>query len=141
MNPQMPAALRSYMISAMIDYCVAHGLSPYIVVFVTPECEVPLEYVEDNRIVLDIEPEAVNKFDLNEKELTFQANFGETNTICDLRIPMDNVEAVFPSNDVELAIHFDMSALARRLQEAASGAAKSEAASEDAPVRRPMRVK
>ena len=101
MPHNVPAALRSYAITAMIDYCVAHGYSPYAVVFVTPDCEVPAAYVQDQHIVLDIEPEAVNRFQIDEKEMTFQARFGENNEIFDLRVPMDNIVAVFPDANPE----------------------------------------
>ena len=43
---------KPYLIRALHQWCVDHGFTPYIAVFVSEGVQVPMDYVKDNEIVL-----------------------------------------------------------------------------------------
>ncbi|MFS1701705.1 ClpXP protease specificity-enhancing factor [Aestuariibacter sp. GS-14] len=66
-----------YLLRAFFDWIVDNNLTPYIVVDATNELvEVPLEFVKDGQIVLNISPSACVNFYLDTDGLSFQARFG-----------------------------------------------------------------
>jgi stringent starvation protein B len=67
---------RPYLIRAMYDWIVDNGLTPYIVVDATMEgVQVPVEYVEDGRIVLNVSPQACRGLHLENDRVVFSARF------------------------------------------------------------------
>ncbi len=74
----MPAmtSSRPYLIRAMYEWLVDNGLTPYLLVDATQEgVEVPKDYVEDGRIVLNIGPGASRDLELGAEFVTFSARF------------------------------------------------------------------
>ncbi len=67
---------RPYLIRAMYDWIVDNNLTPYLLVDATREgVQVPNNYVDDGRIVLNIGPGASRDLDLGSEEITFSARF------------------------------------------------------------------
>lgn len=67
---------RPYLIRAMFDWIVDNNLTPYLLVDTTREgVEVPMDYVDDGRIVLNIGPGATRNLELGSTEITFSARF------------------------------------------------------------------
>ena len=67
---------RSYLVNAMIDWIVDNGCTPHIVLDTT--CEgvmAPSEFVNENRLVLNIAGTAVRNFKLDPDGLEFDARF------------------------------------------------------------------
>lgn len=67
---------RPYLIRAMYEWIKDNDLTPYIVIDATKSgSQVPSEYVEDGRIVLDISPEACRGLHLENDRIVFSAKF------------------------------------------------------------------
>ncbi len=69
---------KPYLIRALHQWCVDHGFTPYIAVFVTEEVQVPMDYVKDNEIVLNISPDACQQLSLDNEWISLKARFGRS---------------------------------------------------------------
>jgi stringent starvation protein B len=68
---------RPYMLRAFYDWLVENDLTPHIVVDANmPGVRVPLEFVQDGQIILNIAPRAVGQLELGNEAITFHARFG-----------------------------------------------------------------
>ncbi len=134
MQASNPKPMKPYLINAVLDYCRDTGMSPYVMVAVDHACQVPMEYVRDDRIVFDVTDEAVNRLVVTDEALSFQARFGESNDIFDVYVPLNRIIAVTPLECPQFALHFEVtdSVIAEKPQEVTTNTP---------PVRRPMRVK
>ena len=54
------SSTRPYLIRALHDWCTDNGFTPYIAVFVDRQVQVPMEYVKNNEIVLNVGFEATS---------------------------------------------------------------------------------
>ena len=69
-------ARRPYMLRAFYDWLVDNDLTPHLVVDATmPGVHVPIEFVQDGQIILNIAPAAVGYLELGNESVTFQARF------------------------------------------------------------------
>lgn len=67
---------RPYLLRAFYEWIVDNHCTPYIVVNADmPNTDVPREYVEDGRIVLNVAPGAVRSLLMQNDHLEFQARF------------------------------------------------------------------
>jgi len=67
---------KPYLIRAMYDWIVDNDLTPYIVFDATADqVDVPQEYIEDGRIVLNISPQATRGLHLENERIIFSARF------------------------------------------------------------------
>ena len=71
---------RPYLIRALHDWCTDNGFTPYIAVHVDRSVQVPMEYVSNNEIVLNIGFDATSGLDLGNEFVQFKARFGDTNS-------------------------------------------------------------
>jgi stringent starvation protein B len=70
---------RPYLIRALYDWLVDNDLTPYLLVDAQREqVQVPAQYVEDGRIVLNVSTAAVQDLVLGNDWITFDARFGGT---------------------------------------------------------------
>jgi stringent starvation protein B len=68
---------RPYMLRAFYDWLLDNELTPHLVVDATlPGVRVPVEFIQDGQIVLNIAPRAVGNLILGNDEITFNARFG-----------------------------------------------------------------
>ena len=68
---------RPYLINALIDWIADNDCAPFVIVAADVDgVEVPAEYVEGNRIVLNISPRAVRNFGIADGAMTFDSRFG-----------------------------------------------------------------
>ncbi|WP_456296703.1 ClpXP protease specificity-enhancing factor [Vibrio sp. AK197] len=68
---------RPYLLRAFYDWLVDNDLTPHLVVDATlPGVRVPLEFVQDGQIILNIVPRAVGNLELGNEAVTFNARFG-----------------------------------------------------------------
>ena len=84
---------RPYLLRALHDWCTDNGFTPYIAVQVGPGVRVPMEYVKNNEIVLNISAAATNHLSIGNDLLEFEARFG--GVARQVSIPIDNVSAIF----------------------------------------------
>ena len=67
---------RPYLLRALHDWCTDNGFTPYIAVHVDQRVQVPLEYVKNNEIVLNVGFEATSGLKLGNEFIEFRARFG-----------------------------------------------------------------
>ena len=68
---------RPYLIRAMYQWIVDNGMTPHLLVDAQhPNCVVPVEHVNEGKIVLNVAPMAVQSLMLGDAEITFSARFG-----------------------------------------------------------------
>ena len=68
---------RPYLINALIDWIADNDCTPFVVVRADVDgVEVPREYVEDDRIVLNISPRAVRNYGMADGAMMFDSRFG-----------------------------------------------------------------
>ncbi len=84
---------RPYLIRALHDWCTDNGFTPYIAVYVDRSVQVPMEYVKNNEIVLNVGFEATSGLKLGNELIEFKARFG--GTAREIIVPVDHVVAIY----------------------------------------------
>lgn len=68
---------RPYLIRALYDWIIDNAMTPHLLVDAEfPGCEVPRQYVDEGRIVFNVNPSAVNGLTLGNEYVMFDARFG-----------------------------------------------------------------
>ena len=67
---------RPYMLRALLEWCTDNGLTPHIAVRVDQSTQVPMEFVRDGQIVLNISYDATSGLLIGNEYVEFQARFG-----------------------------------------------------------------
>lgn len=85
---------RPYLIRALYEWLLDCGELPHLLVDATVAgSELPADYVQDGRIVLNVSPSAVQALELGNDEIRFSARFGGTPR--SVRFPPAAVIAVY----------------------------------------------
>ncbi len=84
---------RPYLLRALHEWCTDNGFTPYIAVFVAPGVQVPMEYVKNNEIVLNVGFEATSGLKLGNEFVEFKARFGGVSR--EIAVPIDHVVAIY----------------------------------------------
>lgn len=84
---------RPYLVRALHDWCTDNGFTPYVAVFVDAQVQVPMEYVKNNEIVLNVGFEATSGLKLGNELIEFRARFGGVSR--DIVVPIDHVVAIY----------------------------------------------
>ena len=93
-NPEIPgSSTRPYLIRALHDWCTDNGFTPYLAVHVDRSVQVPMEYVKNNEIVLNVGFEATSGLKLGNEYIEFRARFG--GMARDILVPVDHVVAIY----------------------------------------------
>jgi stringent starvation protein B len=87
------SSTRPYLIRALHDWCTDNGFTPYIAVYVDAGVQVPLEYVKNQEIVLNVGFEATTGLKLGNEFIEFKARFG--GVARDIVVPVDHVVAIY----------------------------------------------
>jgi stringent starvation protein B len=87
------SSTRPYLIRALHDWCTDNGFTPYIAVYVDRSVQVPMEYVKNNEIVLNVGFEATSGLKLGNDYIEFKARFG--GTAREIIVPVDHVVAIY----------------------------------------------
>jgi stringent starvation protein B len=87
------SSTRPYLIRALHDWCTDNGFTPYLAVFVDASVQVPMEYVKNNEIVLNVGFEATSGLRLGNDFIEFKARFGGVGR--DIVVPIDHVIAIY----------------------------------------------
>lgn len=67
---------RPYLLRAIYEWIVDNDMTPYILVDATAEeVQVPRQYVENGKIVLNVAPRAVEHLDIGNESVSFSARF------------------------------------------------------------------
>ena len=84
---------RPYLLRALHDWCSDNGYTPYIAVHVAAGVQVPMEYVKNNEIVLNIGFDATSGLQLGNEFVEFKARFG--GMAREIKVPVDHVVAIY----------------------------------------------
>jgi stringent starvation protein B len=85
---------RPYLARAIYEWICDNNLTPYLLVDATqPHTEVPVQFVQDGQIVLNIVPHAVNQLLMSNEAITFSARFGGVSK--DIYVPIQAVLGLY----------------------------------------------
>lgn len=84
---------RPYLLRALHDWCTDNGFTPYLAVYVDGSVQVPMEYVKNNEIVLNVGFEATSGLKLGNDFIEFKARFGGSSR--EIVVPVDHVVAIY----------------------------------------------
>ena len=85
---------RPYLIRAMYQWIVDNSMTPHILVDANKDTvQVPQQYVNDGKIVLNIGPMAVQALTLGNEEVSFHARF--SGSAMDVLVPTEQVLAIY----------------------------------------------
>jgi stringent starvation protein B len=97
---------KPYLIRALHQWCTDFGFTPFIAVFVDSRVEVPLEFVKNNEIVLNLSLEACHQLELDNDWISFQARFGGIPR--KIAVPVSHVLAIYArENGQGMSFPFD----------------------------------
>lgn len=98
-------SMKPYLLRAVHQWCTDSGFTPYLAVSVQGDrIRVPMEYVKDNEIVLNISYNATRDLLLENDYITFSARFNGISQ--DIVVPTGNVIALF-ARENGMGMNFD----------------------------------
>ena len=99
---------KSYLIRALHQWCTDFGFTPFIAVFVDASVEVPMEFVKNDEIVLNLSLEACHQLQMENDWISFQARFsGIPKKII---VPVSHILAIYArENGQGMSFPFDPS--------------------------------
>ena len=99
---------KPYLIRALHQWCTDFGFTPFVAVFVDGRVEVPMEYVKNNEIVLNLSVEACHQLQIDNDWISFQARFGGVPR--KIMVPVSHVLAIYArENGQGMSFPFDPS--------------------------------
>ncbi|HYD32955.1 MAG TPA: ClpXP protease specificity-enhancing factor [Methylophilaceae bacterium] len=84
---------KPYLVRALHEWCTDNGLTPHLLVTVNAQTRVPMAYVKDGEIVLNLNYTATKDLQIGNDAITFSARFNGAST--NLYIPMSAVRGLF----------------------------------------------
>lgn len=84
---------KPYLLRALYEWCTDNGFTPYIVVAVDASTRVPMEFVKNGEIVLNISFDATSHLKIDNDFIHFKARFG--GTAREIEVPVTNVSAIY----------------------------------------------
>lgn len=88
---------KPYLVRALHEWCTDNGLTPHLLVSVNAQTRVPMAYVKDGEIVLNLNYSATKDLQIGNEAITFSARFNGAAT--NLYIPMNAVRGLFARED------------------------------------------
>jgi stringent starvation protein B len=97
---------KPYLIRALHQWCTDFGFTPFMAVFVDDSVEVPMEFVKNDEIVLNLSVEACHQLNLDNDWISFQARFGGIPR--KIMVPVSHVLAIYArENGQGMSFPFD----------------------------------
>ena len=84
---------KPYFIRAIYEWCSDCGFTPYLSVRVDERTRVPMEYVKNGEIVLNVSLNATRNLTINNELIQFSARFNGVSR--EVSIPVDRVQGIF----------------------------------------------
>lgn len=88
-----PPSTKPYLLRAIYEWCTDAGFTPYVAVAVDETVRVPLEFVKNGEIVLNVSALATNRLRIGNDAIEFQARFGGVPR--DVYVPIERVIAIY----------------------------------------------
>ena len=93
LNAPDATSTRPYLLRAMHEWCTDSGFTPYVAVLVDETVQVPMEYVKNGEIVLNVGYDATAGMTLGNEFIEFKARFGGVPR--EIIIPINRVMAIY----------------------------------------------
>lgn len=90
---------KPYLIRAIYDWCIDNGYTPYLSVVVDRHTRVPLEYVKEGGIVLNLSPSATHGMVMDNHWIQFSARFNGVSR--QLEVPISAVSGIYARENGE----------------------------------------
>ena len=85
---------RPYLMRAIYEWIVDNSLTPYLLVNAgEPDVQVPVEHINNGKIILNVDPNAVQNLDMSGNEVSFNARFSGKPT--QVRLPISAALAIY----------------------------------------------
>ena len=84
---------KPYLLRAIYEWCTDNGYTPYMAAVVDGGTRVPMEFVKNGEIVLNISFSATSGLKMENDLIRFSARFGGVSR--DISVPVDNVVAIY----------------------------------------------
>lgn len=84
---------KPYMIRAIHEWCVDNQLTPHLLVEVNSKTKVPMAYVKDGEIVLNLNYSATKDLHFTNEAITFSARFSGVSN--NLYVPIGAIKGIF----------------------------------------------
>lgn len=95
----MNISQKVYLVKAIYDWCIDNSYIPYVTVLVDKNTQVPMRYVIDDKIILNVSPDAVSNLLFLKESIQCSACFGGKKF--DIFLPVDNVIAIYSKENGE----------------------------------------
>ena len=107
---------KPYLIRALHQWCSDNGFAPFMAVFVDSTVEVPMEFVKNDEIVLNLSTEACHQLQIENDYISFQARFGGVPR--KILVPITHVLAIYArENGQGMSFPFDSSTIQEQIPE------------------------
>ena len=117
-NSEIPT--KPYLMRALYEWCLDNGYTPHLAVKVDARTQVPLEYVKNGEITLNVGPTAVHKMQIGNDLVEFSARFG--GIARQISVPVANVFAIY-GRETGHGMTFDLDAAKLTVQAVADAEA------------------
>ncbi|HQN64929.1 MAG TPA: ClpXP protease specificity-enhancing factor [Methylophilus sp.] len=84
---------KPYLLRAIHEWCVDNGLTPHMLVAVSGQTRVPMAYVKNGEIVLNLSYTATKDLHMDNDAIVFSARFGGVSQ--NLYVPVSAVKGIF----------------------------------------------
>jgi stringent starvation protein B len=84
---------KPYLIRAICEWCADNALSPYLAVKVNADTRVPMSFVKNGEIVLNVSATATRKLTIDNAHVQFTARFNGTSQ--EVSVPMSAITGIF----------------------------------------------
>lgn len=90
---------KPYFLRAIYEWCTDNGYTPHITVMVDASTRVPMQFVKNDEIVLNISFEATSGLKIDNDCIHFSARFGGVSR--DILVPINNVIAIYARENAQ----------------------------------------
>jgi stringent starvation protein B len=84
---------KPYLVRAICEWCADNGLTPYLAVKVNEATRVPVAYVKNGEIVLNVGASATRRLTIDNDGVRFSARFSGTSQ--EVAVPMSAIAGIF----------------------------------------------
>ena len=88
-----PTSTKPYLVRAIHEWCMDNNMTPHLLVAVDGHTRVPMAYVKDGEIVLNLNYGATKDLQMDNEAIVFSARFGGASQ--NLYVPMHAVKGIF----------------------------------------------
>ena len=102
----MMSSNRPYLLRAMREWILDNDLTPHLLVDATAEgAAVPTDYVDEDKIILNVSPSAIEAEDFGNEWIFFSARFAGVSF--DIQLPMQSIVAIYAKENGQGMVFHD----------------------------------